>query len=127
MPRLPKSARQANGKTTQYTEGGQAPMKRITRKEIRAEWNKSWSKQDTSAELDREEMLVLEDILDAQLASCKKEQEQERRAIGERLERLKLEGMSPDKLFNSLSQCRLRILEGIEALKQGTLPEGMVK
>jgi hypothetical protein len=52
---------------------------------------------------------------DAQLASCEKEQEQERRAIGELLSNL-WSCVEDDKMT-----------EAIEALKQGTLPEGMVK
>jgi hypothetical protein len=130
-----------------YKKGGQAPMsefKRITRKEIRAEWNKSWNKQDTSAELDQEEMLVLEDILDAQLASCEKEQEQkceactdgfisthekatnavreqERRAIGEWLR-------GDDELWTVEQQGgRIVSVAQIQAFLRGTLPEGMVK
>jgi hypothetical protein len=58
---------------------------------------------------------------DAQLASCKKEQEQERQAIGEWLEGLS----SPD--WNDLPKLQKKFSEGKEALKQGTLPEGMVK
>jgi hypothetical protein len=56
---------------------------------------------------------------DAQLASCKKEQEQERRAIGEWLGSLATEN------WNDLPKIQKKYSEGKEALKRGTLPEGI--
>jgi hypothetical protein len=110
-------------------------MKRISPEEIARLCVKylAWDEPVSQRDID-----LAKPLFDTQLASCEKEckadQKEERQTLGKWIaqlnkeyEALSWDELSPQEFFDAMSKIQKRFAAGIEALKRGELPEGMVK